>query len=105
MAFTIPQIAKLLGKLALLIPVTNSIVKTLGETGSRFQEETSMDRRLNYLENALDLQSGLNGKITDQLQIVESVLINVEKSLKVLAYITAGTAVLAVVAITVALLK
>jgi hypothetical protein len=64
-----------------------------------------MDRRLNYLENALDLQSGLNGKITDQLQIVESVLINVEKSLKVLAYITAGTVVVAVVAITVALLK
>jgi hypothetical protein len=47
----------------------------------------------------------MNKKVDDQLQIIESVLENVQKSLKVLAFTSAVIGIVAVAALIVAILK
>ena len=86
MALPILQIAKLLTELTVIAPVVGDGVdriRKLVETARKADSNTV--KELEALKEAIELQSAVNRKIDDQLRIVESVLANVQKSLKVLA--------------------
>jgi hypothetical protein len=106
MALPILQIAKLLGQLTTVGPVvTDGVdkIRKLVETVRNGDGNTT--KQLDALRQAIELQSAVNRKVDDQLQIIESVLENVQKSLKVLAFTGAGIGLAAVAALLVAILK
>jgi predicted PurR-regulated permease PerM len=106
MALPIVQIAKLLGQLTTVGPVvTDGVdkIRKLVETVRNGDGNTT--KQLEALRQAIELQSAVNRKVDDQLQIIESVLENVQKSLKVLAFTSAGIGLMAVAAVAVAILK
>ena len=106
MALPILQIAKLLGQLTTVWPVvTDGVdkIRKLVETVRNGDGNTT--KQLDALRQAIELQSAVNRKVDDQLQIIESVLENVQKSLKVLAFTGAGIGLAAVAALLVAILK
>ena len=106
MAFPIVQIAKLLGQLTTVGPVvTDGVdkIRRLVETVRNGDGNTA--NRLEAMKQAIELQSAVNKKVDDQLQIIESVLENVQKSLKVLAVAGAGIALVALAALIAAILK
>ena len=106
MALPIVQIAKLLGQLTTVGPVvTDGVdkIRRLVETVRNGDDNTA--NRLEAMKQAIELQSAVNKKVDDQLQIIESVLKNVQKSLKVLAFAGVGIAVVAVAALIAAILK
>jgi len=106
MALPILQIAKLLGQLTTVGPVvTDGVdkIRKLVETVRNGDGNTT--KQLDALRQAIELQSAVNRKVDDQLQIIESVLENVQKSLKVLAFTSAGIGLAAVAALLVAILK
>jgi hypothetical protein len=106
MALPIVQIARLLGQLTTVGPVvTDGVdkIRRLVETVRNGDGNTA--NRLEALKQAVELQSAVNKKVDDQLQIIESVLENVQKSLKLLAFTGAGIAILAAAALVLAILK
>jgi hypothetical protein len=106
MAFPLLQIARLLGQLTTIGPVVTDGVDTIRKLVETIRKGGgSTTRQLDALEQAIELQSAMNKKIDDQLQIIESVLENVQKSLKVLAFTGAVIGIVAVAALVVAILK
>jgi predicted PurR-regulated permease PerM len=106
MALPLIQIAKLLGQLTTVGPVvTDGVdkIRRLVETVRNSDGNTA--NRLETLKQAIELQSAVNKKVDDQLQIIESVLENVQKSLKVLAFTSAGIGILAAAALVLAILN
>jgi predicted PurR-regulated permease PerM len=106
MALPILQIAKLLGQLTAVGPVVTEGVdkiRKLVETVRNGDGNTA--NRLEALKQAIELQSAVNKKVDDQLQLIESVLENVQKSLKVLAFTSAVIGIVALAALVVAILK
>ena len=65
----------------------------------------SDEARIANLEKTMRLQAALNEKVEVQLKIVETLLENIQKSLKTLIIAAIGTAVIAILAIVIALLK
>ena len=107
MALPILQIAKLLAQLTVFAPVvTDGVdkIRKLVETIRKGDGNTTK-QQLDALRRALELQSEVNKKVDDQLRIIESVLENVQKSLKVLAFMSAGAVIVAVIALLIAILK
>ena len=103
MALPIVQIARLLGQLTIIGPVVAEGVdqfRKLVEVVRKGDSNTA--RELEALEQAIEVQSAVNKKIEDQLQIIESVLKNVQKSLKVLVFTTVGALVVAIAALVLA---
>lgn len=103
MALPIVQIARLLGQLTIIGPVVSEGVdkfRKLVEVVRKGDSNTA--RELEALEQAIEVQSAVNKKIEDQLQIIESVLKNVQKSLKVLVFTTVGALVAAIAALVLA---
>ncbi|HEY7714935.1 MAG TPA: hypothetical protein VIE90_10525 [Candidatus Binatia bacterium] len=106
MALPIVQIAKLLAELTVIAPVVGDGVekiRKLVETARKVDSNTV--KELEALNQAVELQSAVNRKIDDQLRIIESVLGNVQKSLKVLALTSLGIGIVSVTALVVAILK
>ena len=106
MALPIVQIARLLGQLTTMGPVvTDGVdkIRKLVETVRRGDGNTT--KQLEALRQAVELQSAVNRKMDEQVQIIESVLGNVQKSLKILAFTVAGIGLVAVAALVLALLK
>ena len=106
MALPLLQIAKLLGQLTVIGPVvTDGVdkIRKLVETVRNGEGNTT--KQLDALRQAVELQSAMNKKVDDQLRIVESVLANVQKSLKILTFTSAGIGVVAVIALVLAILK
>ena len=106
MALPLIQIAKLLGQLTTVGPVvTDGVdkIRRLVETVRNGDGNTAT--RLDALKQAIELQSAVNKKVDDQLQIIESVLKNVQKSLKVLAFSSAAIGIVALAALVVAIVK
>lgn len=106
MALPILTIARLLGQLTTIGPVvTDGVdkIRKLVETIRKGDGNTA--RQLEALKQAMELQSAVNKKVEDQLQIIESVLKNMQKSLKILAFTGAGIAIVAVAALLVAIVK
>lgn len=106
MALPLLQIARLLAQLTTIGPVVTEgadKIRKLVDTLRRGDADTA--KNLEALRQAVELQSAVNKKVEDQLQIVESVLANVQKSLKILAITSAGAALLAIAALATAILK
>ena len=62
-------------------------------------------KELGALKQAIELQSAFNKRVDDQLRLIESVLNNVQKSLKILAFTSAVVGVVAVTALVLAMMK
>jgi predicted PurR-regulated permease PerM len=106
MALPILQIARLLGQLTTVGPVVTEGVdriRKLVETIRKGDGNTT--KQLEALQQMIELQSAVNRKVDDQLQIIESVLENVQKSLKILAVTSAAIGIVAVAALVLAILK
>ena len=65
----------------------------------------SPNKQLEALRQAVELKSAVNKKVDDQLQIIESVMMNVQNSLKILTFTSAIIGILAVAALATAVLK
>ena len=103
MALPIVQIARLLGQLTVIGPVvTEGVDKFRKLVEAVRKADSNTARELEALEQAVEVQSAVNKKIEDQLQIIESVLKNVQKSLKVLVFTTVGALVAAIAALVLA---
>lgn len=104
MAFNLPVIIKLVKQLGVLLigsaPLIEGIKGFIPKDDERKESE-----RLNDLEEAMSMQSNLNEQYENQMKVVQSTLEKVEKSLKILVYVSTGAAVLAFVAIIIAILK
>ena len=106
MALPILQIAKLLGQLTVIGPVVTEGVdkmRKLVETIRKGDGNTA--KELEALKQAIELQSAFNKRVDDQLRLIESVLNNVQKSLKILAFTSAVIGVVAVTALALAMMK
>lgn len=106
MALPILQIAKLLTQLTVMAPVVSEGVDKIRKLVDTVRKgDANSAKQLEALRQAIELQSAVNNKMTEQLQIIESVLGKVQKSLKVLAFTSAGIGIVALTALVVALLK
>jgi hypothetical protein len=100
-ANTIKKLVEKLGPLILgSAPVISAIRKVVAD--SRIEIDES---RISNLEKTMGLQAALNEKVDVQLKIVQTLLENVQRSLKLLTIAAIATAVIAVVAILLAVLK
>jgi hypothetical protein len=106
MALPIVQIARLLGQLTTIGPVvTDGVDKIRKLVESIRKGDGNIPGQLETLKQAIELQSAVNRKVEDQLQIVESVLKNVQRSLKIIAICSTAIAIVAVAALMVAILN
>jgi predicted PurR-regulated permease PerM len=106
MALPILQIARLLGQLTTIGPVvTEGVDKIRKLVESIRKGEGNSAGQLDALKQAIELQSAVNRKVEDQLQIVESVLKNVQRTLKIMAISTTTLGVVAIAALVAAILK
>ena len=105
MPLPILQIAKLLTRLAVLAPVASKTVDTIRTLLETTHSDANTTKQIDALKEAAELQSSVNEEIADQLRVVRSVLENVQKSLKIWAFATVGTAIAALAALIIALLK
>lgn len=100
------QIAKLVGQLASVAPlVTDSVEKMRKLVEVVRNGDGNITKQLDALKQAIELQDTVNDKVEDQLRIMESVLANVQQSLKILSLVAVATGILAIVAIFFAVLK
>jgi len=105
MALPILQITKLLTQLTVLAPVATDGIDKIRKLVETIRRGGGSTVKLDDLKQAIELQNSVNKEVNDQLRIIESVLENVQKSLKVLAFTTAGIGIVAVVALVVAFSK
>lgn len=106
MALPILQIAKLLGQLTMIGPVvTEGVDKMRKLVESIRKGDGNTTKELEALKQAIELQSAFNKRVDDQLRLIESVLNNVQKSLKILAFSSAVICVVAVTALVLAMMK
>ena len=106
MVLPLLQIAKLLGQLTIVGPVvTDGVdkIRKLVETIRNGDGNTA--KQLDALKQAVELQSAMNKRVDDQLRIIESVLANVQKSLKILTFTSATIGMVAILALVTAILK
>ena len=105
MALPILQITKLLTQLTVLAPVATDGIDKIRKLVETIRRGGGSTVKLEDLKQAIELQNSVNKEVDDQLRIIKSVLENVQKSLKVLAFTTAGIGIVAVVALVVAFSK
>lgn len=106
MALPLLQIAKLLGQLTVIGPVvTDGVdkIRKLVETIRNGDGNTA--KQIDALRQAVELQSAMNKRVDEQLRIVESVLANMQKSLKVLTLTSVLIGMTALLALVMAFLK
>lgn len=106
MPFNLPVIIKLVKQLGVLVigsaPLIEGIKGFIPKDDKRKDKDSE---RLNDLEEAMSMQSNLNEQYENQMKVVQSTLEKVEKSLKILVYVSTGAVVLAFVAIIIAIMK
>jgi hypothetical protein len=106
MALPILQIAKLLGQLTVIGPVvTDGVDKMRKLVETIRQGNGNTAKELEAMKQAIELQSAVNKKVDDQLRLVESVLKNMQKSLRVLTVTNAALAIVVAAALAIAILK
>ena len=103
MALPLSTVAKLIGQLTILVPAAEGLLRALRGTVSNIPENPSAAEYLDDIERALKLQVEVTANLASQLQMVQSVLAGVQKTLKLLTYALIGVAVAALVAIVIAL--
>lgn len=100
MALPLLQIAKLLAQLTTVGPVvTEGADKIRRLVESLRRSEGDATKQLEGLKQTAELQSAVNKKFDDQLQLIESLLANVQKSLKILVFTSATAVILALAAL------
>ena len=106
MALPILQIAKLLAELTVIAPVVTDGVDKIRKLVETVRKgDSSVVKQLEALEQAIELQSAVNKKMDERLRIIESVLGKIQKSLKVLAFTSAGIGIVALTALAIAIFK
>jgi len=107
MALAIPAITKLLAQLAVLAPIVNESIERIRQLIEAIRKGGgSTNKELEeHLKHAIELQDSVNKDINGQLQIIRSVLENVQKSLRALSLGVIGTGIIAVLAIVLVLVK
>jgi hypothetical protein len=105
MALPLAAIARLIGQLTVLVPAADSLLRSLRGTVAKIPDNPSSDEHLSDVERALRLQIEVTENLTSQLRTVQAALARIQSSLKVLAYMTIGVALLAILAIVIALSK
>jgi len=105
MALPIVAIARILGQLTVLVPAANTLVKNLRGAVSKIPENPSAAEHLDDMERALKLQVEVTENLANQLQMIQSVLGRIQKSLKLLTYTVISVALVAILAIVIALFK
>ena len=106
MVLPILQIAKLLGQLTVIGPVVTDGVEKMRKLVETIRKgDGNTAKELETLKQAIELQSAVNKKVDGQLQLVESVLNNVQKSLTILAFTSVVIAVVAVIALALVMMK
>lgn len=106
MALPILQITKLLAQLTMLAPVATEGVDKIRKLVETIRSgDASTTKQIDALKQAVELQSSVNKEVDDQLRVIKSVLENVQRSLKIWAVASAGTGIVAGVALLIALLK
>jgi hypothetical protein len=106
MALPILQIAKLLGQLTVLAPVVTEGAERIRKLVETIRKgDGNAIKELDALKQAIELQSAVNHKVDDQLRLIESVLKNMQRALRVLALACVALGVLSVTALAVAVLK
>ena len=103
MAFNLPVIIKLVKQLGVLFGVSGPLIEGIQRISAK-NDKRKDNERLDDLERAMSMQATLNEQYENQMKIVQSTLEKVEKSLKVLTYISMGAIVLAFAAIIIAIL-
>jgi hypothetical protein len=92
------QISRLLAQLTAVGPVvTDGADKIRRLVESLRRGDPDSVKQLEALRQAVELQSAVNRKVEDQLQLIESVLANVQKLLKLLT-VTSVTAMMVAIA-------
>lgn len=100
MALPLLQIARLLAQLTTVGPVVTEgadKIRRLMESLRRSDGDNA--KQWEALKQAAELQSAVNKKVDDQLQIIESLLANVQKSLKILMLTSVTAIILALAAL------
>ena len=106
MALPILQIARLLGQLTMIAPVVTDGMDKIRKLVETIRKGNGNNAgQIEAVRQAIELQSAVNKKVENQLQLIEAVLRNVQKSLKLLAFSTAVTGIVAVAALLAAILK
>ena len=104
MALPITSIAKLLMQLATITPAVNdSIDKTRKLIDSIRKPGAGTQGQLDDLKKAVELQLAVNREMNDKLNLIETVLQTMQKSLKILTVSLAGVTIIAVAALILAL--
>ena len=97
-----------------LIKDLPGIIDTVGKTTKALKElavkksgdEALKDRELfSKFEKALELQTKLNEQIENQMKIIQTVLENTQKTLRILTYVAYCAAGLALLAVVLALIR
>jgi hypothetical protein len=105
MALPIVAIAKVLGQLTVLVPAAETLVRTLRGTVSKIPDNPSAAEHLDDIERALQLQVEVTENLASQLQMVQSALAGIQRSLKLLSYAVMGIGILAILGIAIAFSK
>ncbi|MGH7768668.1 MAG: hypothetical protein ACREQP_14545 [Candidatus Binatia bacterium] len=105
MALPIVAIAKVLGQLTVLVPAAETLVRALRGTVSKIPDNPSAAEHLDDIERALQLQVEVTENLASQLQMVQSALAGIQRSLRVLTYAAVGIGLLAILGIAIALAK
>jgi hypothetical protein len=105
MALPILKIAKLLARFSVLAPAAAKTVDTIRALLETPHGDAGTSRQLEALKQAFELQATVNEEFTEQLRLFKLVLEDVQRSLKIWAWVSIGTAIAALAALGVALVK
>jgi len=95
---------KLVKDLGVLFNVSGPLINEIKELHAKKNCNRKESERLNDLEKAMSMQATLNEQYENQMKVVQSTLEKIEKSLKVLTYISVGAIVLSLAAFIIAVL-
>jgi len=96
---------KLVKDLGVLFNVSSPLIDEIKELYAKKNYNRKESERLNDLEKAMSMQATLNEQYENQMKVVQSTLEKIEKSLKILTYISVGAIILSIAAFIVAVLK
>ena len=105
MGFGLLGTIKLIKDLGVLFNVSGPMIDGIKELYAKKNYNRKESERLNDLEKAMSMQATLNEQYENQMKVVQSTLEKIEKSLKVLTYISVGAIVLSLAAFIIAVLK
>ena len=105
MGFGLLGTIKLVKDLGVLFNVSGPLIDEIKELYAKKNYNRKESERLNDLEKAMSMQATLNEQYENQMKVVQSTLGKIEKSLKILTYISVGAIVLSLAAIIIAVLK